>query len=48
MNLAVFLLRKLLLFQERFGGNIEVERPFFIDEDGIKTIVKDNADFKKI
>ncbi|WP_420571856.1 hypothetical protein [Kordia sp.] len=40
--------KELILFNRFFNAIIRVERPFFVDEDGIKTIVKDNADFKKI
>ena len=40
--------KELLLFQEQFNADLEVFRPFYIDEKGIKNVVVSGLDFIKL
>jgi len=40
--------RDLYLFQEQFKTNIEIARPFYVDEKGLKQVVTNHDDFKKL
>jgi len=39
---------EILLHQEKLKANILVERPFYIDDKGIKQVVKKHSHFEKI
>jgi hypothetical protein len=40
--------RDLYLFQEQFKANIEIARPFYVDEHGLKNVVYDHKTFLKL